>query len=181
MRWHRSAAFDFRSPSPEVTLEMTDSSPTSNPEDLPSPITTEATISGKWVVLAILSFGVFLTGFMWIYTYLSNKPFIPLRHAIIKEYSRATSPIVQGGKERGRGASILRIVMNVEFDPTEKTDGVPLKVAGIERRVAELARENLDLKEYERWEFFLVYYPPEALPKRWESKRDISEIREDRF
>jgi hypothetical protein len=160
---------------------MTDPSPTSDAENIPSPITTESTISGKWVVLAMLSFAILLTGFMWIYTYLSNKPFIPLRHAIIKEYSRATSPIVQGGKERGRGSSILRIVMNVEFDPTEKTDGVPQKVAGIEHRVAELARENLDLKEYDRWEFFLVYYPPEALPKRWESKRDISEIREDRF
>lgn len=160
---------------------MTDPVPSQQPETENAEVANETTISGKWVVLALLSFGVFLTGFMWIYTYLSNKPFIPLRHAIVKEYTRASSPIVQGGKVRGRGPGILRILMNVEFDPTIKTDGVPAKVTAMEHRIAELAREHLDLSQYERWEFILVYYKPETIPLRWESKRDMSEILENRI
>lgn len=160
---------------------MTVPNPSPTPENTNSEIATETTISGKWVVLAVLSFGIFLTGFMWIYTYLSNKPFIPLRHAIVQEYSRASAPNIQGGKERGRGPNKLRIILNVDFDPTQKDEGVPAKVAAMEHRVAELVQEHLDLKEYERWEFILVFYPPEATPKRLESKRDISEVVENLF
>jgi len=141
----------------------------------------DATISGKWVVLALLGFGIFTTSFMWCYTYFSNKPFIPLRHALVQEFSRESSPNVQGGKERGRGPNMLRIILNVKFDPTAKTGTAPEEVKAMERRVAELAREHLDLKQYERWVFILVHYNPESVPDRFESKRDIAEIIENRL
>jgi hypothetical protein len=153
--------------------EMTDQQQEIYPN---SDVASESTISGKWVVIALLTFGVFTTSFMWIYTYLSNKPYIPLRHALVQEFSRASSPNVQGGKERGRGPNLLRIILTVNFDPTQTTDGVPAQVAAMERRAAELAREHLDLKKYELWAFILVHYRPEMTPTRWESKREISEI-----
>jgi hypothetical protein len=146
-----------------------------------SEIPTDSTISGKWIVIALLSFGIFTTGFMWIYTYLSNKPFIPLRHALVQEFSRAAAPNVQGGKDRGRGPNMLRIIMNVEFDPSRKTDGVPAQVAAMEHRVADLARENLDLNQYDQWVFILVHYKPESIPSRLETKREMSEIIENKL
>lgn len=154
-----------------------DSSPMNATSELPA----ESTISGKWVVLALLGFGIFTTSFMWLYTYYSNKPFIPMRHALVQEFSRESSPNVQGGKEKGRGPSMLRVIMNVKFNPNEKSGTVPQEVRAMERRVAELAREHLDLTEYEQWVFILVHYNPESTPDRFESKRPIAEIIENRL
>ena len=92
----------------------------------PSPTTMPAEdqgVPGKYVVLAMLAFGICLTGFMWLYTYFNNQPFIPLRHALVQKFKRETSPRVEGGKERGRGPSKLRIVLTVKFDPLQETPG----------------------------------------------------------
>lgn len=134
-------------------------------------------ISGKYVVLAMLGFGIFTTAFMWIYTYLNNKPFIPLRQALVQRFTRQAAPRVEGGKERGRGPNKLRIVLTVDFDPTQDTPEIKTRRESMEQEAIELARQHLDLSPYERWEFILIRYTPEGLPKRWERKRDISEIR----
>lgn len=146
-----------------------------------SEVPQDPVVSGKWVVLALLAFGVSTTAFMWLFTYYSNKPFIPLRHALVKEFSRESSPNVQGGKDRGRGPVLLRIIMNVKFDPNQKSGTVPAEVNAMERRVAELAREHLDLTQYEKWVFILVHYNPESLPDRLERKREIQDIIAGRF
>lgn len=134
-------------------------------------------IPGKYVVLAMLGFGIFTTGFMWIYTYLNNKPYIPLRHALVERFTRQTAPRVEGGRERGRGPNKLRIVLTVDFDPTLVTPEMKTRRETMEREAIDLARQHLDLSPYERWEFILIRYTPEGLPKRWESKRDMSEVR----
>lgn len=136
-----------------------------------------AVVSGKFVVLAILGFGIFTTAFMWIYTYLNNKPFIPLRHALVQKFKRETSPRVEGGKERGRGPNKLRIVLTVAFDPSVETPEMKAQREGMEHDAIDLARQHLDLSPYEKWEFILIRYTPEGLPKRWESKRDMADVR----
>lgn len=126
----------------------------------------------------MLAFGIFTTSFMWVYTYLNNKPFIPLRHALVQKFKRETSPRVEGGKERGRGPNKLRIVLTVDFDPSLDTPEMKTRRETMERETMDLARQHLDLTPYERWEFILIRYTPEGLPKRWESKRDMAELRE---
>jgi hypothetical protein len=154
----------------------------SEPPDLssdapPAGDSRESGVPGKYVVLAMLGFGIFTTGFMWIYTYLNNQPFIPLRHALVQKFKRETSPRVEGGKERGRGPSKLRIVLTVPFDPSLDTPEVKTQREAMERDTMELARQHLDLSGYDRWEFILIQYVPEGLPKRWESKREMAEVR----
>ena len=133
-------------------------------------------VSGKYVVIAILAFGICTTGFMWVYTYFNNRPFIPLRHALVQRFSRETSPRVEGGKERGRGPNKLRIVLVVKFDPSLETPENQKLRSEMERDALALARQHLDLSVYEKWEFILIRYIPEGLPKRWESKRDMAEV-----
>ena len=142
----------------------------------PSPIEQERSISGKYVVMAILAFGIFTTGFMLVYTYLNNRPFIPLRHALVQRFSRETSPRVEGGKERGRGASKFRIVLTVQVDPSLETPENQKLRSTMEQDALALAKQHLDLSVYEKWEFILIRYTPEGLPKRWESKRDMAEV-----
>lgn len=133
-------------------------------------------IPGKYVVLAILAFGIFTTGFMWLYTYFNNRPFIPLRHALVQRFKRETSPRVEGGKERGRGPSKLRIVLTVDFDPSLETPENQQLRSTMEQDALALAKQHLDLSPYEKWEFILIRYTPEGLPKRWESKREMSDV-----
>ncbi len=147
------------------------------PDDSSTDPSRTPSISGKYVVLAMLGFGIFTTAFMWIYTYVNNKPFIPLRHALVQKFQRETSPRVEGGKERGRGPSKLRIVLTVQFDPSLATPEMKAQREEMEREALDLARQHLDLSQYERWEFILIRYTPEGLPKRWESKRDMADVR----
>lgn len=137
----------------------------------------EPGIPGKYVVLGMLTFGILATGFLWFYTYFSNKPYIPLRHALVQTFSRESSPQVHGGKERGRGPEKLRIVLTVKFDPSANTPQAKQQRDEMERQAIDVARQHLDLSVYERWEFILVQYVPEGTPHRWESKREMSEVR----
>lgn len=148
-----------------------ETSPTATPAD-------DQGVPGKYVVLAMLAFGVGLTGFMWLYTYFNNQPFIPLRHALVEKFKRETSPRVEGGKERGRGPSKLRIVLTVKFDPSQESPDNQKLRTGMERDTLVLANQHLDLSQYERWEFILIRYVAEAVPQRWESKREMSEVLE---
>lgn len=133
-------------------------------------------IPGKYVVLAILAFGIFTTSFMWLYTYFNNRPFMPLRHALVQRFKRETSPRVEGGKERGRGPNKFRIVLTVDFDPSLDTPENKRLRSTMEQDAIALAKQHLDLSPYEKWEFILIRYTPEGLPKRWESKREMSDV-----
>lgn len=134
-------------------------------------------VSGKLVVIALFAFGISTTSFLWFYTYLNNRPFIDLRHALYQEYGRECSPRVEGGQERGRGPYLLRVVINVDFDPTSKAADVVRKVTQMEERCQALARLHHDLAPYEKWAFILVYYQPEGLPKRYEILREMTVVR----
>lgn len=125
---------------------------------------TDKGVSGSRVVLAMFCFAGMVTGVLWYYTYLHRKPFIPLRISLAEVFGRERTIRVEGGRDK-QGPVTLRIVMNIDFDPQSDRE----KIASMRKQVLELAGENLDLTEYEIFEFNLVYLVPESEPLRYQS------------
>ncbi|MBI3863991.1 MAG: hypothetical protein HY290_19070 [Planctomycetia bacterium] len=128
------------------------------------------TISGKWVVLGMIAFGLFLTGGIWVYAQVELAPFQPLARAIKTEFP-ASKPHVKGGRPRNKPA-LLRVVMEVDFAPTESDP----RVATIADRVIALARQHVNLSEYERFELHLVRYVSEKTPEHLTIEKKVSEL-----
>ena len=132
-------------------------------------------ISGKLVVVGMFAFAILLTGTLWIYTRLHNAPFIPLRRALATEFGRAAAPRAEGGRHR-RGPMTLRVVMTVDFDPTAQDAPSLERVAAIDRRIIELARQHIDVSQYEFFEINLIQVIPEGESPRRELKLKMSEL-----
>jgi hypothetical protein len=128
------------------------------------------TISGRWVVIALLSFGVLATGTLWVYSKMQLAPFVPLLKALDTEFPESKAR-VEGGRHR-REPPKLRVVMQVEFTPTETDE----RVQKILARVVALAKANLDLTQYENFELHIVHYIPEKNPERILIERKISDL-----
>ena|SRR5579864_1806849 len=128
------------------------------------------TISGRWVVIAMLSFGILATGTLWVYSKMHLAPFLPLRKALDKEFPEAKAR-VEGGRPKGK-PPLLRVVMHVDFTPA----GDDERVQQILRRVIALAKEHLPLSEFENFELHIVHYVPEKNPERILIQRKISEL-----
>jgi hypothetical protein len=128
------------------------------------------TISGRWVVIALLLFGVAATATLWIYSKMELAPFVPLLKAMRAEFPESKAR-VEGGRPR-RQPPVLRVVMQVDFTPAESDD----RVQKMFRRVVALAKEHLDLSEYENFELHIVRYIPEKNAERILIKRKISEL-----
>ena len=133
------------------------------------------TIPGKVVVVGMFAFAILLTGTLWIYTRLHNAPFIPLRRALATEYGRPAAPRVEGGRHR-KGPLTLRVVMTVDFDPSAQDAPSRDRVAAIDRRIIELARQHVDLAQYEILEINLIQVIPEGNSPRRELKLKVSEL-----
>lgn len=127
-------------------------------------------VSGRWVVLAMLAFGVIMTGGIWVFSKFELEPFQPLARAIKAEFP-GSHPHVKGGRPK-KGAPLLRIVMQVDFTPQE-TDARVLHIA---ERVIALAKQNLDLVEYEKLEIHIVRYVPEKNPEHVTIERQVSDL-----
>src|SRR5262245_6959250 len=128
------------------------------------------TIPGRWVVIALLGFGVAATGTLWIYSKMQLAPFVPLLKALRAEFPESKAR-VEGGRHK-REAPLLRVVMQVEFTPTETDERIQKIVA----RVVALARANLDLSQYENFELHIVHYVPEKNPERILIQRKIADL-----
>ncbi len=128
------------------------------------------TVSGRWVVIGMLSFGVIATGTLWVYSKMDMAPFLPLRKALDDEFPKS-KPLVKGGRPKGQPA-LLRIVMQVDYTPDETDE----RVEKIVERVIALAKEHVHLAEYENFELHLVHYIPEKNPERILIQRKISEL-----
>ena len=118
----------------------------------------------------MLAFGIVATGTLWIYTKLDLAPFLPLRKALQEEFPNS-HPDVRGGRAKG-SPPILRIVMQVEFTPHE-TDA---EVVQIVERVTALAKQHVNLAEFENFELYLVRYVPEKNPERIRIERKVSDL-----
>lgn len=125
------------------------------------PATHTREISGKWVVLGMLTLGIFATGLLFLYFELHTRPFRPLREALGREFKHSR-PNVEGGRLKGRGPMILRISMSVPFDPfVEET-----KASELNSRVLEIAKSYHDLETFEQVQVNLIYFVPESTAKR---------------
>jgi hypothetical protein len=128
------------------------------------------TIPGRWVVIGLLSFGVLATGTLWVYSKMQLAPFVPFLKALRAEFPESKAR-VEGGRHK-REAPLLRVIMQVEFTPTETDE----RVQKIFSRVVALARANLDLSQYENFELHIVHYVPEKNPERILMQRKIAEL-----
>jgi hypothetical protein len=118
-------------------------------------------LSGKAIVVAMLTMGVFAVSLLFIYFEFNSRPFRPLREAIGREF-RHSRPNVEGGRPKGRGPMTLRISMSVPFDPLLDENQVNATVA----RVMAIAREYQDLPSYDRIEINLIQFVPQADARR---------------
>jgi hypothetical protein len=128
------------------------------------------TIPGRWVVIALLGFGVAATGTLWIYSKMQLAPYVPLLKVLRAEFPESKAR-VEGGRHK-REPPMLRVVMQVEFTPTETDE----RVQKIFARVVALARANLDLSQYENFELHIVHYIPEKNPERILIQRKIADL-----
>lgn len=128
------------------------------------------TVSGRLVVLAMLGFGVVMTGGIWAFSKFELEPFQPLARAIKAEFPDS-HPHVKGGRPK-KGPPLLRIVMQVDFTPSE----ADARVTQIVDRVVVLVKEHIDLADYEKLEIHIVHYVPEKNPEHVTIERQVSEL-----
>ena len=108
----------------------------------------------------MLVFGVVMVAAMGLYWELYTRPFRPLQEAIHAEFP-GSSPRVIGGRHKSHkegSARLLRIVIQVEFDPN---DADAATVDHHVRRLRTLAAQQADLSGYEEMEIHLVQRVPE--------------------
>src|SRR5260370_7154001 len=118
------------------------------------------TVSGRWVVIGMLAFGVLATGTLWIYSKLELAPFLPLRKALNDEFPQS-KPRVEGGRAKNQ-PPLLRVVMQVDFTPSE-TDPRVMKMF---ERVVPLPNHHLNLSKFENFYLHLIPSIPHNNPVR---------------
>ena len=138
--------------------------------------------SGTWMVLIMFAFAFAMIGLMYLYWELHTRPFRPLQIAINAHYPNSM-PRVIGGKHKSHqpgSKTTLRIVIAVDFDPTEGiprpagtkpededrltvTDAMVLdpRVEQAYASLLQLAKDTTDLTPYELIEIFLEHRRPE--------------------
>jgi len=133
--------------------------------------TSERRVSGSGMVLAMLAFGVVITGSMWVYWTLHTGPFRPLQDALAAAFPNS-SPRVDGGQRKMHKGTpkILRVVLRVEFDPTADT----ARGERVVDSVQQIAGQHLDLNAYDELEVFLFQGVPEKDVRQQEFKRTLS-------
>jgi hypothetical protein len=128
------------------------------------------TVSGRWVVIGMLAFGVLTTGTLWVYSKLELAPFLPLRKALNDEFPQS-KPRVEGGRPKNQ-PPLLRVVMQVDFAPAESDP----RVMRIFERVVALAKQHVHLAEFENFELHVVHYIPQKTPERILIERKVSDL-----
>src|SRR5579863_10417039 len=126
----------------------------------PNQSVTFPTVSGRWVVLAMLGFGIVMAGSIWVFSKFEIEPFEPLARAIKAEFPKS-EPHVKGGRPK-KLPPLLRVIMRVDFTPTVTDE----RVIHIVDRVTALAKEHVDLAEYETLQIHIVHYVPEKNPEQ---------------
>ena len=122
------------------------------------------------MVIGMLAFGILTTGTLWVYSKLELAPFLPLRKALHDEFPES-KPRVEGGRARNQ-PPLLRVVMQVDFAPAESDP----RVTRIFERVVALAKEHVNLGDFENFELHVVHYIPQKTPERILIERKVSEL-----
>jgi hypothetical protein len=116
-------------------------------------------ISGKWVVIGLLAFGIGTTGLIYVYWDLHTRPFRPLMEALGREFPYSI-PKVEGGRHKG-GPLTLRIVLRVKDRPDAESPATQQIV----NRIVEIVRaeqfDKFQLADFEVVQLYLMYLAPE--------------------
>jgi hypothetical protein len=127
-------------------------------------------VSGRWMVVGLIAFGVLTTASMWIYWTLHVGPFRPLQDALAVAFPHS-SPRVNGGQRKMHKGTprVLRVVLRVDFDPVlEKARG-----EGVVDVVQGMAGKYLDLGNYDELQVFLFHGVPEQELRQQEYNRTL--------
>lgn len=116
--------------------------------------------SGKKLIVGVFLLAIVMSVALWIYWHLHTRPFQPLQLAIAQAFPKSY-PYVQGGQRKIHKGTprILRITMQVKFDP--KPRDADEAVTAIVEQLEQLARQQLDLTNYDQLEVHLVQRRPE--------------------
>jgi hypothetical protein len=135
--------------------------------------TTNRTLSGRWVVVVLIAFGMLATGGMWVYWKLHVAPFLPLQQALADEFDDS-SPRVEGGQRKIHKGTprILRITLKVDFDPAADAQ----RADAFADRVVRFTRGVYDLTAYEVLEVHLYWPEPEGEIKMHSITRPVAEL-----
>jgi hypothetical protein len=130
----------------------------------------ERRVSGRAMVLGMLTFGVMTTTAMWVYWTLHTGPFRPFQDALAAAFPHS-SPRVDGGQRKMHKGTpmILRVVMRVDFDPTADSARGEKVVDSVEQ----IGGQYLDLSSYEEMEVFLFQGVPEKDVRQQEFTRHL--------
>jgi hypothetical protein len=141
-----------------------------NEDEEPRPLPPAARVSGRVVVVAMFLFGITATAGLWGYWTLHTGPFRPLQDALAQEFPKSI-PRVDGGQRKMRKGmpKILRAVLRVEFDPTTETAKGEETLA----RVEKIARQHIDLDQYEYLDVYLYEGVPEQIIREKEFERKL--------
>jgi hypothetical protein len=135
---------------------------------VPPPLRRDWRVSGSWMVVGMIAFGILTTAGMWIYWTLHVGPFRPLQDAIAVAFPHS-SPRVEGGRHKMHKGTpkILRVVMRVEFDPVlERARGEDLVNV-----VQGIAGQHIDLASYDELHVVLFHGVPEQEVQQQEFER----------
>ncbi len=152
--------------------------------------------SGTWMVVIMFAFAMAMIGLMYLYWELHTRPFRPLQIAINARYPNSM-PRVIGGKHKSHqpeSKPTLRIVIAVDFDPTDRlprppgtnseeedrltltdTMKVDPRVEEAYQTLLQLANKHTDLSQYQIVEIFLEHRRPEKRSRTLYSTRPLAE------
>jgi hypothetical protein len=127
--------------------------------------------TGRRVVLGMLVLGMLATAGIWVYWKLNLGPFVPMQRALAEAFP-ASSPRVEGGRQKGSTDVQLRVVLRVDFTPTLDDE----RVAPIVDKVTSLAREHGNLARYDRLVIYIVHFRPQRRPEEIKIDRPTREL-----
>ena len=137
----------------------------------PDPLGPE--ISGRWVVAVLAAIGLTAISVLWFYTVAHTRPFLELRDAVHAEFP-GSAPRVEGGRRKMHRNTprILRITMRVSEDPREDSPRINRMID----RLVDLADEKQGLANFDLFDVYLVWYPPEQKAISRHEQREVNRL-----
>jgi hypothetical protein len=129
------------------------------------------TTSGTYIVLAMIAAGLMTGISIWLYWKLNLSSHLPLKQALAAEFKNST-PRVEIGKEKRWSPRVFRLIMKVDYTPTEDDP----RVQALEWRVIELARQHEQLDDCELLVIHLVHRVPEKNPELLKIERKMADV-----
>ena len=130
---------------------------------------------GRYIVCSMFGLGLTATGLLFLYWNLHLMPFMPLQEAIVAEFE-GSAPRVEGGQRKMHRDSptLLRIVMKVDFDPTENSTEATDSLEHRMTRLKDLASRHVQVSDYRMLEVHFYHLVKEKNVRERVIRRDFS-------